>query len=500
MNMLTRRTIGAIARTGLCALALAALLPRAALAQGVCDGFLNVEYPDVPEPVYPQCAAPGYPGVCVALPADPGNQPPLPARCKCCLDVTQKNTIDMKFTFGAGTVLGGTAVFLLDGRTLSPPLFVGAVVLRPDCAPFDPAIGPVCLPNPNGSGPRIEWPGDSQITTDCTDQMGNPIIWDTGLPDGADIPSPQRIDFYPSSDLRIPENTPIPPGKCFVRFPLRVIGAPPAGDPTDPTNWENVYQLAGYRVAACDNDELVSGGDQTATLSICSIVTAPFASIELKVQGVKIANTGGMIDIPALGLSGVPIDPMATATARRLLAPGKPADVNGDHLLAFEAKKQGQSGGGFPLPPQNGRQVTLTTNEFGQVTQKLTDPWMVLINAKKDLQNPVPPGQPLTDVYACYKVPGSQGKRLSWEDQFGPATGIFKRNAAVCFPASLLGTAPPAMPLFCVHGQWAPGGRPPGYKPGGQLAFFGSAWLTDDEKLEGLDEYCAAVTSLMVTP
>ena len=48
--MTVRQIFAAIVRNGLCALALAALTPTAALAQGSgeCNGFINISYPGFP--------------------------------------------------------------------------------------------------------------------------------------------------------------------------------------------------------------------------------------------------------------------------------------------------------------------------------------------------------------------------------------------------------------------------------------------------------------------
>jgi hypothetical protein len=424
----------------LLALALSALTPGAAFAQaGECNGFINISYP--------------------AFPPSPLLVPPA-------------TEFDMQINLGTGSITGGAAnVLIIDSFKLSMA-----------CNADFPLI-PTCTPDgPPGFPPaKVEFV--SMVQPMCGTSTFSPTVGGLGN---------NEVTFTADMPVVMPANQPTLPGFCAVRFRLRAL----QGFSSDLITPNDIEETVKYNIALCDNGVLVSGGTQTSSIPVMPPMGTPFIAYQIKRQGIAIP-TGGTIDIPLLGLVGEPIDPNATAAAKRLLTPGVPANVNGDHLLGFATKKQGQTGGGFPLPTAPiGRQVTATTMEFGTVTKKLGGPWFVLTNAKKDLQNPVPP-QPLTDVYACYLIDGPERGLLNWADQFGPATGILKGNQSICFPASLMGTAPPVLPLLCVNARWKT--RPPLYQSG-QLAFVGSAWLTDDVSLEGVDEYCAAVTAISIAP
>ena len=101
---------------------------------------------------------------------------------------------------------------------------------------------------------------------------------------------------------------------------------------------------------------------------------------------------------------------------------------------------------------------------------------------------------PLTSVWACYGFENPLGGKVSWEDQFGPATGTLRGSKRLCFPASLLGTVPPATTYLCVRNDADKLG--PLFQ---KNVFISSAWLSAKERLEGVDDYCVAAT-VTITP
>jgi hypothetical protein len=113
----------------------------------------------------------------------------------------------------------------------------------------------------------------------------------------------------------------------------------------------------------------------------------------------------------------------------------------------------------------------------------------VLINAVKDLNN-LPPAQPLTSVWACYNFSKSVRQAISWEDQFGPNTGKTRSTRNICLPASLLGSTPPSITYLCANNF------PDIRRPFPDSVFVGSYWLTAQEKIDSVDDYCvpASVT------
>ena len=205
----------------------------------------------------------------------------------------------------------------------------------------------------------------------------------------------------------------------------------------------DIFQLARYAIGVCDNEALVSSQTQSADIPMCVVQNQPpFIGYQIKDQGVKI-QTGGSISIPALGIVNAPVPAMESLTAKRVLLPAKPGDVKGEHLLAFSD---------FLLPALGNPKPTATvvTAEFPTITDTLGARSFVIINAVKDLQAQ-PPVPPLTSVWACYGFENPLGGKVSWEDQFGPATGTLRGSKRLCFPASLLGTVPPATTYLCVR-------------------------------------------------
>jgi|SRR5215471_4823792 len=420
------------------ALVLAAVLASPVFGQtiGTCNGFINLEYTNLADPAFPACDA-GLPNQLCAPDFATG-------QCDCCIDAGQ--TITVRLQLGTGDILFGTQ------------MDIAKLGFDPDCQPF---VDPVCNARPGG--PRIAWVDDATITTNCPG-----TTWSTGLAPGTPITSPNEIGLVPTpAPLAIPENAATPPGFCQLSFDLQIVA-----DPGD-----TIFQLALYTVAQCNNGNLVSGGRQTSKVQVCP-QQGPFIGYEIKDQGIVIddGNAGTTMDVPILGLIGAPIPEPQKLTAKRLLAPAQPGNIFGDHILGF---------GGFVLPLPNPKpKLQITAPPLGTFTAQLGGRSFVLINAVKDLNAPVPPGIPLTSVWACYNFAKGTKAPLSWTDQFGPNTGTTKGTTRVCLPASLLGSTPPPVSYLCASNF-------PATRIFPQFLFVGSAWLTAREHIDSVDDYCA---------
>jgi hypothetical protein len=147
--------------TGVSALALAAMLPVASLANDTCNGFVNIDYVGAP-PV-----------------TNIG-------------DLTR-----LKVTLGTGSIQGGTK------------LTITSLQLNMDCNANFP-LTPPCT----DEGPIIEYEGDGTITTDC------PTVWTSGHPLGV---NPNEVVFTANPPLDIPAGSATLPGTCSIEFDVRVL-------------------------------------------------------------------------------------------------------------------------------------------------------------------------------------------------------------------------------------------------------------------------------------
>lgn len=148
-------------KRSLIGLALAAVLPTAALASDTCNGFVEINYVGAP-PV-----------------SNIGD------------------VLRMRISLGTGTILGGTK------------LTIDSFQLNLDCnSNFQ--LTPPCT----DEGAIMEYEGDATITTTC------PVAWSTGH---AVSPNPNEVIFTATPLLDIPAGNATPPGFCDVEFDVKVL-------------------------------------------------------------------------------------------------------------------------------------------------------------------------------------------------------------------------------------------------------------------------------------
>lgn len=148
---------------GVTALALAALLPAAALANDTCNGFINFDYVGAP-PVTPI-----------------------------------GDVVRVKATLGTGSIQGGTK------------LTITSMQFNLDCNANFP-LSPPCT----DEGSIVQYEGDSTIFTTC------PTVWSTGH---AVSPNPNEVIFTATPPVDIPAGSATLPGTCYIEFDVRVLGA-----------------------------------------------------------------------------------------------------------------------------------------------------------------------------------------------------------------------------------------------------------------------------------
>ena len=141
--MIARKTCALMMLGFFAALGSGLLRPGSALAQDTCNGFLSIDYPQIPD--FPNCGALG--------PRCTAN--PVTQQCDCC--AIPNDVIDMRINLGAGEILGGTFLQLFN-------FIVGL-----DCQRFSvaPGIEPECVANPDG--PRAEFL--DTVTTTCPNRL-----------------------------------------------------------------------------------------------------------------------------------------------------------------------------------------------------------------------------------------------------------------------------------------------------------------------------------------
>ncbi len=147
--------------TGVLALALAAQLPTAALANDTCNGFINFDYVGAP-PVTPI-----------------------------------GDVVRVRATLGTGSIQGGTK------------LTINSMQFNLDCNANFP-LSPPCT----DEGAIVQYEGDSTITTTC------PTTWTTTHAVG---PNPNEIFFNAAPAVDIPAGSATLPGTCQLEFDVRVL-------------------------------------------------------------------------------------------------------------------------------------------------------------------------------------------------------------------------------------------------------------------------------------
>jgi hypothetical protein len=374
------------AKIGAIGIALVSLLPTAALADKTCNGFINI----------------GYLGA-----------PPV-------TNIGEKRTVEIHF--GAGTIDNGTKLIItsfqhnLDCNADFP--------LTPDAA--GPGLG--CV----DEGPIMEYEGDGSIISDC------PVTWSSNVVGGGSAIN--KLVFTASPALEIPANTPTLPGFCKIQFDVKVLGTS-----IDKKTPNEIEELIGYDVAACDNGVLLSGGFQTG-----SITTPPplhFSCYEVP--------RGNMPDVTGISL----IDRFGSTTAsaievKRICAPTNknnedPSAVSAPaHLTAFTVVT---TGGTFSKPKN-----VHVANQFGNLEFDVVAPVVLLEPSSKSLVPPPPPPLLGSNVpnFQCYKttnVTGDKGPtNISVKDQFtnpfgGITLDVDKRGPfRLCVPVNKNGEDPTA--------------------------------------------------------
>jgi hypothetical protein len=182
--------------------AIAAALSTTALADDTCNGLIHIDY----------VGAPAVSNI--------------------------GDTLDVKITFGTGSIQGGTKLTLTSFQ------------LNLDCN-SDFALSPPCV----DEGAVIEYEGDASLSTDCPG-----VAFGSNVPGGGSAPN--VISFTATPALDIPADQPTLPGFCSVSFKVKVLAPSSDGTP------EAIEELAGYDIAACDNGVLLSGGFQTSAIGV----------------------------------------------------------------------------------------------------------------------------------------------------------------------------------------------------------------------------------------
>src|SRR5262249_44592225 len=170
---------------GLLGCVVAVMVSTAAVADDTCNGLIHIAYVNAP-PV-----------------SDIGD------------------VVDVKITFGTGSIQGGTKLTL---KSLRFDL---------DCnANF--ALTPPCT----DEGAKIEYEGDSFISTDC----GGGVTFTSNVAAGGSVTNELILTASPALD--IPADVPTLPGFCSVTFRVKVLA--PSMDITP----DAIEELVGYDIAA----------------------------------------------------------------------------------------------------------------------------------------------------------------------------------------------------------------------------------------------------------
>ena len=188
--MTARKTCAVVMLGFFAALGSGLLRPGSAVAQETCNGFLSIDYPQIP--TFPNCGALG--------PRCTANQ--VTQECDCC--VIPNDIVTMRVTLGAGEILGGSFLQVFN--------FLAGL----DCQRFSvvPGVDPECRTNPDG--PRVEFIGN--VVTTCPNTwLVNPLP----VPPFAELSFEFRAN--PIDGLQVPEND---LDFCSVDFQFRALDPP----------------------------------------------------------------------------------------------------------------------------------------------------------------------------------------------------------------------------------------------------------------------------------
>ncbi len=327
-----------------------------------------------------------------------------------CTEIDQ--TVDMKISFGTGDILNGNF------------LAIAAFQLNLDCDASMP-LTPPCTDDTN----KIQYLGDGTIVTDCG------VAWTTTI----DPMMPNVVVFEANPPLVIPANQDTLPGFCSISFDMRKLEESSAdGTP------EDIEQLVGYEVAACDNGVLLSGGFQTSSIVMCQ----PFEDFQC--YQTPRNNTTKPNQIVSVADQFGSDAQVKVVRAEDLCAP---VDKNGEnpgaenspvHFVRYILDQV--NGAGFA----NVDGVTVLT-QFGDFLLDVGDPDEILVPTAKSVVPAAPP-PPLApdaaDHYLCHRVdvqqqPDLKAINLTLIDQFS-APGSYAMKLArvdrLCAPASKNGS------------------------------------------------------------
>jgi hypothetical protein len=453
--MTTRRCIAAM-RIGLLGLALAALMPTAALAQGggECNAFINVKYPQFPG---------GVPTFLIPPPTD----------------------IDMEVAFGTGSITGGPSnILMLNTFTLDLACNADHLLIPSPCTPDFPPQ-------------KVAFVAMVQPT--CAGSIFTPTV------------AGNVVTFNADKEIDIPAGFSTLPGFCSVRFTLRVLEGF-SNDVTSPNLLEEAvsYGLAAANATRCDNGVLVSGGSQTSAIPVTTAPPEDFTCYQTKkpvnfdpTNPDQVNPIGKLVD-----MFGTNRD-VSLTLVKRVCAPAAkssspPPGANGEHLVGYNVGKIGSS------TFQPVKDVQVKTQQFGDLTVdvvKIAGRVPLLVPGFK-IKNPPPNVFPPPDLnpknhFLCYDLAKLRGAIPSGvplvTDQFGSQELdlVNSKSWRLCAPVDKNDEDPDAETsssgLFCYVAETANGSKNPvkGVKV---------SWATQIEpkgnvqKLDNIDDFCVAAT------
>jgi hypothetical protein len=406
--MIFRKVFAAIVRSGLCALALAALTPTAAFAQAnECNGLLNISYPSfTTTPIVP---------------------PPA--------------VVDMQIDLGTGTITGSS----------NPPpnnnfLTVTTFQIQLACR-GDAALIPTCVTDGPGKVDFIVGSETDNCPTHFTAvQTGNKVTF-TAMPPG----------------LVIPHDNDTLPYFCQVKFQM-LVSAPSAQDGTP----DVIEQTACFDQAHCDNGVLVAAVCQTSSIP----VTTPTEDFDCYQADKALSATdpcmatGGTCKLDTLVDQFAMYDGVPVKGSQRLCAPAvkvtdeaQPVSLPTEHLAGYEIRGRI---GSSTFPKGGFEDVHVHSAQFGDFTvdvTKIAGKAALLVPTMKstDPNTPPPPFDEKKGHFLCYDLdnvtPKGAPGTVHVRDQFNPAlpdpsqTVTFKKpdkGWRLCTPVNKNGFDPPA--------------------------------------------------------
>ena len=325
------------------------------------------------------------------------------------------DVVDVKISFGAGTILGGLKL-----------LFSG-FKFDLDCNPLDP-LTPSCTDD----GPVVSYIGDASIMTNC------PVSWTTNKPAGG--VNPNVLVFTPSLTLDVLANQLALPGFCSMTFQVQVVGLSPEGT--------IIPELVEYDQAFCDSGigvRLDSVGFHTGALTtarqfgcyevVRAKIPAPQPKVTLK------DRFGSSTAVPVNFLR------LCAPTDKNGEDPSAPASP--DHLAGFVLTKVS---GAISQP----KKLKITT-QFGTLRGDLASPNFLFTPTSKSLTTPNPPPLPPGTLrhFQCYHLANvanaPRNKGLHLDDQFVDPFGGFTADLnpggpfRLCVPVDKNGEDPDAV-------------------------------------------------------